>query len=154
MNDARTAKQDAVILLVEDDDTDAFLTREAFDRCGAQVSIHRVDNGEKCIAFLRRAGHADDAPTPDLVLLDLNLPVMDGREVLRTLDADRALPPVPVVVLSTSRIPADISTAYLLGCSSYVAKPLDIDEFDSIVRDLWTYWFSTVLLPAAPGPAP
>jgi CheY-like chemotaxis protein len=151
MNAVAQPQRDGVVLLVEDNATDVFLTREAFRRCGAKVSILQVDNGEKCLDFLRHRHEYADAPTPDLVLLDLNLPVMDGREVLSELRTGEGYPPLPVVVLSTSRVRADVETAHALGCSSYLFKPLNIDEFDRVIHNLWHYWFRTVVLPTRAG---
>lgn len=135
------------ILLVEDSETDALLTREAFKEAAAAVSIHRVDNGERCLAFLRRHSPYTEAPTPDLILLDLNLPVMSGQEVLARIVADETLRAIPVVVLTSSRADGDVASAYRLRCSSYVAKPLSLEGFDAVVRGIWHFWFSVAALP-------
>lgn len=139
------------ILLVEDSETDALLTREAFKEIKAGVSLHHVENGAQCLAFLRRQTPYADAPSPDLILLDLNLPVMNGHDVLERIVADEALRSFPVVVLTTSRAEADIATAYRLRCSSYVTKPLNFDAYDSVIEEIWNFWFTIAALPAHAG---
>lgn len=140
----------ATILLVEDSETDALLTREAFKEADAAVSIHRVDNGERCLEFLQRSPPYRDAPTPDLILLDLNLPVMSGQEVLARIVSDEALRVIPVVVLTSSRAERDVASAYRLRCSSYVTKPLNLEGFDAVVHSIWHFWFSVAALPPRP----
>jgi CheY-like chemotaxis protein len=145
-NDLQGARL-AEILLVEDSESDVFLTREGFAEARLTVNLHHVSNGEKCLAFLRKQGEFADAPTPDLILLDLNMPVMDGREVLREISADNSLNHLPVVVLTTSASQQDVLNMYKLRCSSYIVKPVDFDKFVSVVQDFSDYWFTLVVLP-------
>lgn len=135
------------ILLVEDNEQDALLTREGLDEADVEVNVHHVENGDQCLAFLRRLGHFSIAPTPDLILLDLNMPVMDGREVLREIVADDGLRHLPVIILTTSTDEADVLEAYRLRCSSYIRKPVDYDLFSSALKELVDYWFSVVVRP-------
>jgi len=137
------------ILLIEDNDADALLTREAFDKAGLDVGIHRAANGEEGMAFLRKERQFADSPTPDLVLLDINMPRMGGREVLQAISADESLRHLPVVILTTSSREKDVLDMYRLRCSSYVVKPLDFDGFVSAIRDLDLYWFRLVARPTS-----
>jgi len=137
----------AEVLLVEDNMGDILLTREGFKRSGFPVNLHHVENGEDCLAFLKKEGAFSDAPTPDLVLLDLNMPVMDGREVMKTLVADVRFRHVPVVVLTTSANERDIQEMYDLRCSTYIVKPLDFEEFQRIIQVIAEYWFTVATLP-------
>ena len=137
----------AEILLFEDNDDDAELTRIGFAQAKLAVHMHQVSNGEECMAFLRREGRFADAPRPDLVLLDLNMPRMDGREVLAELSADEALPQLPVVVMTTSLAERDVLDAYSLRCSSYVVKPVDFNQFSDVIKAIANYWFQLVVLP-------
>lgn len=142
-----TTRRPAEVLLVEDNMGDILLTREGFKRSGYPVNLHHVENGEDCLAFLRKEGPFADAPTPDLILLDLNMPVMDGREVLKTLVADDRFRHLPVVVLTTSANEQDIQEMYELRCSSYIVKPLDFEEFQRIIQVIAEYWFTVATLP-------
>ena len=137
----------AIILLVEDNDDEVFLTRRAFRDCAPLLNLQHVDNGASCMAFLRKQAPYEQAPTPDLILLDLNMPIMDGREVLKAIGADPALCHLPVVVLTTSAEQADVLATYRLGCNSYVAKPVNFDKFALLVRQLVEYWFTLASLP-------
>jgi two-component system response regulator len=139
-----------VILLAEDNDNDVELMRIGFQRAKFAVNLHHVANGEQCMAFLRRQGQYADAPTPDLILLDLNMPRMDGREVLAEIVRDEALCKLPVVVLTTSDSNEDVLAAYKLRCSSYIVKPVDFDQFSQVVRGIGDYWFTLVVLPPKP----
>jgi CheY-like chemotaxis protein len=141
----------AEILLVEDNDNDVELTRQGFLRAKLLVNLHCVENGEKCLAFLRKQGEYQNAPTPDLILLDLNMPKMNGREVLAQMLADERLASIPVVVLSTSEEGEEIMKLYKLRCSSYIVKPVDFDQFLRVVRSIGEYWFTVVVLPTV-GP--
>ncbi|MCA8954206.1 MAG: response regulator [Planctomycetes bacterium] len=144
----------AEILLVEDNEDDVVLTREGFRRARLQVQLHTVTNGRDCMAFLRREGAFAAAPSPDLVLLDLNLPVMDGRAVLAAVAADPSLCHVPIVVLTTSNHEQDILESYRLRCSSYITKPVDFQKFMGVIRELTDYWLTLVVLPPGRGPSP
>ena len=136
------------ILLVEDNRADALLTTQAFKQVAWPTTIHTVSNGEECLKFLRRRHVAAEARLPDLVLLDLNLPGTDGREVLQTMSDDIELAHIPIVVLSTSNNPEDVLASYRLGCNSYVTKALDYNEFVASIQKLSDYWFGCVQLPS------
>jgi CheY-like chemotaxis protein len=137
------------ILLVEDNPADARLTREVFE--GGRLSTHLnvVADGEQAIAFLRREGIYEAAPRPKLVLLDLNLPRKDGREVLEELKSDRVLCRIPVIVLTTSAAESDILRSYELQANCFITKPLDLDEYFSVVRAIEDFWLSTARLPSS-----
>lgn len=135
------------VLLAEDNEDDVVLLRLAFDRAGVAVDLHVVDNGAACLRFLRREPPWTGAPRPDLVLLDLNMPVMDGRGALAAIEADPALRGIPVVVLTTSAREEDVAHMYRLRCAGYVVKPVDVEQFFAAVRALCTYWFTVVRLP-------
>jgi chemotaxis family two-component system response regulator Rcp1 len=137
----------AEILLVEDNDDDVFLTREAFDAASLRVNLHHVDNGEKCLQFLRREGVYADAPAPDLILLDMHMPVMNGHEVLAEIVKDDQLRHLPVVVLTTSYEAADIRKMYDLRCNSYITKPVDFENFVEMIGQLAGYWLTVVVVP-------
>lgn len=141
----------AHFLLVDDNEDDVFLTREAFDAASLKVNLHHVDNGEKCLQFLRKQGAYSNMPTPDLILLDMHMPVMDGHQVLTEIVKDEKLRHLPVVVLTTSYEAADIQKMYKLRCSSYVTKPLDFDSFVKAIGQLAGYWLTVVVLPEAPS---
>lgn len=138
----------AEVLLVEDNEDDVFLLNDIFRHIQAPVSLHHVENGVECLAWLRREGRYAQAPRPDLILLDLNLPLMDGRQVLAALVADPALRDIPVVVLTTSANDQDVQQMYGLRCSSYIVKPLDLDDFERIIRLICEYWFVLAALPS------
>ena len=138
----------AEILLVEDNADDVLLMEEAFSSCNLLVNIVNVRNGEKCMQFLRKEGAYADARTPDLILLDLNMPVMNGREVLSQLNQDEALSRIPVVILTTSQEEKDVLDMYELRCSSYIVKPVDFPKFQQVVREIGQYWFAVVVLPS------
>lgn len=137
----------AEILLVDDNEDDVFLTREAFDAASLRVSLHHVDNGEKCMQFLRKQGDYADAPSPDLILLDMHMPVMDGYEVMTEIVNDAKLRHLPVVVLTTSYEAADIQKMYGLRCNSYITKPVDFDNFVKAIGQLAGYWLTVVVVP-------
>lgn len=137
----------AEILLVEDNEDDVYLTRRAFKSASVPVNLHHVDNGAKCLAYLRREGEFADAPVPDLVLLDINMPVMDGREVMAAINADPALRHLVIVVLTTSAEQSDIATMYQMRCNSYIAKPVDFEQFVKAVQQIADYWLGLVILP-------
>jgi two-component system response regulator len=137
----------AEILLAEDNENDVELTRQGFKRCQLLFNLHRVKDGEECLAFLRKQGTYGNVPTPDLVLLDLNMPRMDGREVFAEMVQDKDLNGIPVVVLTTSANEEEILTMYKLRCSSYIVKPVDFEQFLHKVQVLAEYWFRVVVLP-------
>lgn len=137
----------AEILLVDDNEDDVFLTREAFDAAALKVHLNHVDNGQKCLQYLRKQGPYADAATPDLVLLDMHMPVMDGYEVLSEIVKDEKLHHLPVVVLTTSYEAADIQRMYGLRCSSYITKPVDFGNFVKAIAQLAGYWLTVVVVP-------
>lgn len=135
----------AEILLVEDNDSDAILTREAFKRARFLADLHRVENGEECMAFLRKEGRHVGAPTPDLILLDLNMPLMDGREVLAALAADAHLARLPVAVLLSSESEQGTIAACPLKSCTYMVKPVDFLQLQRVIKTLPGYWFTLVV---------
>lgn len=137
----------AEVLLVEDNENDVILTQDGFREARFRVNLHHVENGRDCMAFLRREPPYEEVPVPDLVLLDLNLPVMNGHQVLKAITADDTLRQLPVVVLTTSADEREILEAYKLRCSSYIVKPIDFEKFMSIIRELTDYWLTVVVLP-------
>jgi len=140
------------VLVVEDNDNDVELLRIALAEHGAETVLHHVRNGEECMAFLRHgSGHAG-SPVPDLVLLDLNMPRMDGREVLAAMSEDPQLCNLPVVVLSTSSAAQDITESYEHRCRSYMVKPSNYEDFAALCGAVIEYWCSLVLLPQAAKP--
>lgn len=139
------------ILLVEDNPADVRLTREVFKGCRTPNRLHVAKDGEEALRFLRRQGKFTGAPAPDLILLDLNLPRMDGRELLAAIRQDEALKAIPVIVLSTSEAEADIICAYRLGANCYISKPVDLEHFVRVVARIEDFWLGTVKLPSSPG---
>ena len=135
------------ILLVEDDPGDVELTREGLAEGKMFVHLHTVDDGIKALRFLRREEPYADAVRPDLILLDLNLPRMDGRETLKEIKADENLRRIPVIVLTTSESESDILKCYNLGASCYISKPVGFEDFLKIVRLLEDFWFTVVKMP-------
>jgi CheY-like chemotaxis protein len=135
------------VLLVEDDDGDVLMTREAFEHHKIRNKLHVVRDGEEALQFLHREGPYTDAPRPGLILLDLNLPRRDGREVLAELKADRELRVIPVVVLTTSEAEEDIVRSYSLHANAYVSKPVDFDRFIDVIRQIDDFFVTVVKLP-------
>jgi CheY-like chemotaxis protein len=135
------------ILLVEDDPADVLLIEEAFAGNKVRNRLHRVADGVEALQFLRREGEFADASQPDLILLDLNLPRKDGREVLAEVKADKALRQIPVVVLTTSKAEEDVLRSYQLHANAYVTKPVDVDRFIEVVRQIDEFFVSVVKLP-------
>ncbi len=140
----------AEILLVEDNPGDARLTLEALADSKIRNTVHHVGDGAAALAVLRREGEHAAAPRPDLILLDLNLPGLDGREVLGAIKSDPALRSIPVVVLTTSQAEADICRSYELQANSYVVKPIDFEQFVKVVTAIEDFWFQIVRLPSRP----
>lgn len=139
------------VLLVEDSPTDVLMTREALKDSPIELDLHVAEDGVVAMDFLRRRGAHADAPRPDLILLDLNLPRMDGREVLAELKEDQQLRRIPVVILTTSRAEEDVLRAYGLHANCYISKPVDFDSFQRIVASIEEFWFTVTVLPPEEG---
>lgn len=135
------------ILLVEDSPGDVRLTQEVFRATNSSIHIHVAIDGEQAMAFLRREGAYSDAPRPDIILLDLNLPKMDGREVLARIKEDDSLKMIPTVILTTSEAEADIVKSYQLHANCYLSKPVQLSAFEDIVESINSFWLNTVKLP-------
>lgn len=135
------------VLLVEDDPGDELMTREAFEDNKIGNTLHVVRDGEEALDFLYRRGAYASAPRPDLILLDLNLPKYDGREVLQVIKSDDELAHIPVVVLTTSSAEEDILRSYRLHANAYVTKPVDLDQFIAAVRQIDEFFVTVVRLP-------
>ncbi|MBF0339421.1 MAG: response regulator [Magnetococcales bacterium] len=139
------------ILLVEDSPGDVELTREALADSKLLNRLNVVEDGEEAMAYLRQQGKYADATRPDVVLLDLNLPRKDGREVLEEIKADPELKAIPVVVLTTSQAEEDILRTYQLHANCYITKPVDLNQFFAVVKSVENFWFSVVKLPPKNG---
>ena len=137
----------AKILLVEDNPGDAELAKEALESSKFINELYIVDDGVKALDFLYKRGPYPDVPRPDLILLDLNLPKKDGREVLEEIKTSETLKTIPVVILTTSRADADIMKSYKLHANCYINKPLDLNQFFEVVNNIKEFWMSIVVLP-------
>ena len=137
----------AEILLVEDNPGDVLLTQETFADAKINNNIHVAESGDHAIAFLRKQGEFRNAVTPDLVLLDLNMPGRDGREVLAEIKGDADLKRIPVVVVSSSNAERDVAETYDLHANGYIQKPIDVSQFAEVVRAIEGFWFTVVVLP-------
>jgi chemotaxis family two-component system response regulator Rcp1 len=135
------------ILLVEDNPGDVRLTREALREGKVLNNLNVVTDGQEAVEFLRREGEYGDVPRPDLILLDLNLPKKDGREVLAEIKADESLRRIPIVVLTTSQAEKDVIQTYNLGVNCYITKPVDLDQFIYVVKSIEEFWLTVVTLP-------
>ena len=144
---AMIATEAVHILLVEDNPGDARLARQGLGKCKIPNDVHVVDDGVKAMAFLHNRGEYATAPRPDLILLDLNLPRKDGREVLREIKEHADFKTIPVIILTTSRAEEDINKTYALHANCYVAKPLELQQFLDAMRSIEDFWFATVRLP-------
>jgi CheY-like chemotaxis protein len=138
------------ILLVEDNPGDVRLTVEALREGKVHNCLSVAPDGVEALAFLRREGKHAGAPRPDVILLDLNLPKKDGREVLAEIKADEDLRKIPVVILTTSKAEEDILRSYALHANCYVTKPVDLEQFITVVKSIEDFWFSIVRLPSRP----
>jgi CheY-like chemotaxis protein len=136
------------VLLVEDDPGDVLMTREALEAHKVTNKLHVVQDGADAMSFLRREGDYASVPRPDLVLLDLNLPRMDGREVLQAIKSDPKLANIPVVVLTTSEAEEDVLRSYSLHANAYVTKPVDFERFIDVVRQIDDFFVTVVRLPS------
>jgi CheY-like chemotaxis protein len=145
------SKTSKVILMAEDDADDRLLAKDALGECDLAGELHFVENGEELLDYLFQRGKFDAAnsPRPGLILLDLNMPRKDGREVLRDIKADPVLRLIPVVVLTTSKADTDIQKIYELGANSFISKPVRFEALVDVMRVLGHYWFKTVELPAS-----
>lgn len=135
------------ILLVEDDPADAGLAKRALREGRIVCRVSHVRDGVEAMDYLRGVGPFAGAPRPDLILLDLNMPRMDGRAVLTELKKDPDLKTIPVVILTTSDVDRDVNASYLLGANSFITKPMDMDAFFDAIRSVEEYWFRVVRLP-------
>lgn len=135
------------VLLVEDSPGDVRLTREAFRDANISINLHVASDGVEAMAFLRKEEPFANAPRPDLILLDLNLPKMDGREVLARIKADDSLKTIPTVILTTSEAQADIIKSYELQANSYLSKPVELDAFQNLVKSINDFWLIKAKLP-------
>src|SRR5262245_49414186 len=150
----KEAPRPHVIVMAEDDADDRLLVKDALHECQWDVDMRFVENGEDLLDYLLRRGkyaQASNSPRPGLILLDLNMPRKDGREVLREIKASPELRRIPVVVLTTSKADTDIEGIYELGANSFISKPVQFDELVNLMRLLGKYWFDTVALPATRG---
>ncbi|MCA9241566.1 MAG: response regulator [Planctomycetales bacterium] len=138
----------AEILLAEDNEDDVEITRRGFAKSKLTVNLHHVENGEQCLAYLRKEPPYENTVTPDLLLLDLNMPRLNGREVLSQLVQDDRLRHLPVVVLTTSKDEQEVLDAYRMRCSAYATKPVDFHQFVSVVQNIGEFYFTVVVLPA------
>jgi chemotaxis family two-component system response regulator Rcp1 len=135
------------LLLVEDSPGDIRLTQEALTEAKRAINLHVALDGVEAMAFLRREGAQARAPRPDLILLDLNLPKMDGREVLAHIKADESLKLIPIIILTTSDAEADILKSYQLQANCYLTKPVQLDAFENLVKTFNDFWLTMVKLP-------
>src|SRR6267143_4112938 len=147
MDDATKGSRPVEILLVEDNLGDARLTREALKEGKVYTNLHWVKDGVEALDFLYRRGAYKDAPKPDIILLDLNLPKKDGREVLQEIKADERLMRIPVVILTTSKAEEDGLKTYTLHANGYVTKPVDLEQFIKVVQSIDNFWLTVVTLP-------
>ncbi|HEX9733456.1 MAG TPA: response regulator [Thermoanaerobaculia bacterium] len=138
----------SVILLVEDNPSDVRLTQEALRESGAAERLYVVPDGEQAIAFLKKRNGHHDAPTPVLIILDLNLPRKDGREVLAEIKSDERLRRIPVVVLTTSTSEDDVMKSYCLHANCFVTKPIELEKFIDAIQSIRNFWLTTATLPS------
>jgi CheY-like chemotaxis protein len=135
------------VLLVEDSPGDVRLTQEAFREANSRIQLHVASDGIEAMAFLRHEGDRVHAPRPDFILLDLNIPKMDGREVLSQIKQDEKLMTIPTIILTTSSAEADIAKCYELHANCYLTKPAQLDEFEAVVKSINDFWIARVKLP-------
>ena len=144
---SKTVGEVVDILLVEDNEGDARLAKEAMRDSKIRNTLHHVADGEEAMAFLRNEGKYAKVPRPDLILLDLNLPKKDGRQVLAEIKDDESLKRIPVVILTVSSAEEDVLKAYNLHANCYITKPIDLDQFMKVVRSVEDFWLTIVKLP-------
>ncbi len=143
----QTVKQ-IEILLVEDNEGDVGLVEEVFHEAKIMNNLNVAEDGEEAMLFLRREGKFSNVPSPDIILLDLNLPGKDGREVLKEIKEDNELKMIPVVILTTSKAEEDILKSYDLHANSYITKPVDFDQFIRVIKSIENFWLDIVKLPS------
>lgn len=144
----QTISRPIEVLLVEDNPGDVRLIKEALEENKILINLHVVEDGLEVMAFLRCEGKYADAPRPDLILLDLNLPKKDGRVVLAEIKADDSFRQIPVVILTTSQSEEDILKSYDLNANCYITKPVDLDGFFKVIKSIRNFWFTVVKLPS------
>lgn len=142
------------ILIVEDNATDLMIMCEALSDTALNATLHSVNNGEEAMKFLRCVGEYVDAPRPDLILLDINMPRKNGHEVLAEIKTDKLLLRIPVVILTTSQAEDDVSRAYAAHANCYIRKPVDFDQFEKVMGVIEQFWFNFVCLCPRPNPTP
>jgi chemotaxis family two-component system response regulator Rcp1 len=152
MNHNSNAWQSIEILLVEDNPGDVDLTKEALESAKVRNRLNIVDDGAKAIDFLFKRGEYANAPRPDIILLDLNLPKKDGRQVLEEIKADPQLADIPIVILTTSQAEEDILRSYQLHANCYITKPVDFKQFMLVVKSIEDFWLTVVKLPKHKSP--
>lgn len=138
-----------VVLVADDDPGDVLLIEEALERSGHAQVVHIAGDGHDAVAFLRRTGPYRDAPRPDVILLDLNMPRMNGRQVLAEIKTDPLLRSIPILVFTTSQDPQDIAASYDLHANAYITKPINLDEFTTAIEGIGDFFTRTVALPTA-----
>lgn len=142
-----TSTQPVRILVVDDDPGDVLMIEEALEASGSPKHVDVVSDGQEALQYLRREGKHAEATRPDLILLDLNMPRVDGRQVLAEVKSDERLRLIPIVVLTTSKADTDILSSYTLQANAYVTKPIDLDEFENVVRNIDEFFGQIVVLP-------
>ncbi len=136
------------ILLVEDNPSDQMIARETLEDLSYNGGLHAVDDGEQALQFLKKSGSYSESPRPDLILLDLNIPRLNGKEVLKKLKTDDELRSIPIIVLTTSTHPKDIDDCYQMNANCYLVKPVELDDFGKLFSSLKTFWIESARLPA------
>ena len=147
MHTISPSKNRPEVLLVDDNPADIDLMREILGSCKCHYHVHAVGDGEEAISFLHRRGKYGDAPAPDLVILDLNLPRKDGRMVLKELKSDALFCKIPIIVFTTSQASADIASSYELGANCYLRKPGNLNEYRAVVQSMADFWLGFATLP-------
>lgn len=151
MSSSGLAKQPLNVLLVEDSPGDVRLTQEAFRKVNSAIRLHVATDGVEAMSFLQRQGTNAASPRPHLVLLDLNMPRMDGREVLAHIKSDDGLKSIPIVILTTSDTLEDIQKTYQLRANCYLCKPVELDDFEDLVKHINDFWLTRAKMPAQGG---
>ena len=146
-----SSEQILEILLIEDSPGDVRLTQEVFRDAALPVNLHVANDGVEAMAFLKREGGHADAPRPDFILLDLNLPKMDGREVLALIKRDEGLKTIPTIILTTSEADADVLRSYQLQANAFLTKPVQLDAFEGLVKSISDFWLTKAKLPMRSG---